>query len=40
MKIKEVADFNTSFSRYLWNYVVFDEAHRVKNELSLVGQVA
>lgn len=25
--------------RYLWNYIVFDEAHRVKNELSLVGQV-
>ena len=24
--------------RYLWNYIVFDEAHRVKNELSLVGQ--
>jgi hypothetical protein len=29
----------TRAGRYVWSYVVFDEAHRVKNELSLVGQV-
>lgn len=35
-----VADVHGFVSRYMWSYVVMDEAHRVKNENSLLGLVS
>ncbi len=34
-----VADVHGFVPRYMWSYVVMDEAHRIKNENSLLGQV-
>ena len=34
-----VADIHTC-QRFRWGYIVLDEAHRVKNEKSLMGQAS